>query len=189
MSWFQPSAALPDRCGSHCPAKDNCPYYIGNDSMSNFPGEGKVEPLCVYNAGGDVVDHQSVHIQYENGIVCNFLMNFNAGGDRSGRNLHIVGTRGRLWGNEAELAVMTHDMATDQVTRHPFERENTAHSGGNRIHAEEFLRLVAGETTSPVAGVYDAYLSAMLCFAADRARLERRLVGIRYPLEKEMELV
>lgn len=185
---FQPNGSLPDLCDDTCPIADRCPYFCGRKKMT-FPGTGKVKNQCVYNSGADVADHQSVQVAYENGVICNFMMNFNTEGHRSGRNLHIVGTRGRLWGRESGTCVKHHDLATDTITEHTFDRDNSAHAGGNRRHAEEFLKLVAGISAEPVASAYDAYLSAMLCFAADRSRIEGRQVMLRYPGPRRIEIV
>lgn len=185
---LQPNGSLPDQCDENCPISDRCPYFCGRKKMQ-FPGAGKVQNVCVYNSGADVADHQSVQLAYENGVICNFMMNFNCEGHRSGRNLHIVGTRGRLWGRESGTSVMSHDLATDTITENAFEKDNSAHAGGNRRHAEEFLRLAAGLSAKPVASAYDAYLSAMVCFAADRSLIEGRQVGFRYPHKTAIELV
>lgn len=185
---FRPNGFLPDKCNENCPIADRCIYYRGRDRMKGFPGAGKVEDICVYNSGADVADHQSVQIYYENRVVCNFMLNFNADEERSGRNLHIVGTRGRIWGNEHDKTVMSHDLQSGEVTENPLTIDPSPHAGGNRKHAEEFLQLAAGAVNKPVASDYDAFLSAMLCFGADRSRIEGRQVGFRYPRLKDIEL-
>lgn len=184
---FHSHDLLPDHCDDTCELSKRCVYFCDRDNMK-FPGAGKVEETCIYNSGADVVDHQSVQIYYENGVVCNFMLNFHTSGDRSGRNIHIVGTRGRIWGRESAAHVWSHDMETDEATRHSFTKDSSGHGGGNRTHAEEFLRLAAGHSTKPVVSTYDAYLSSMLCFAADRSRLEQRQVRFRYLRSRKIEL-
>lgn len=186
---FRPNTFLPMKCDAQCPIAAKCIYYCGRKEM-DFGGDKKVEKVCVYNSGADVADHQSVQISYQNRVVANFMLNFNTANDRSGRNLHIVGTHGRIWGHEVGKVVMVHDLETDKITEHPLPviDPSGGHGGGDRPHAEEFLSLAAGKTTRPVASDYDAYLSAMLCFAADLSREERRQVGIRYPALREIAL-
>lgn len=156
--------------------------------MKGFPGEGKVEDICLYNSGADVADHQSVQIQYENGVVCNFMLNFNTDEVRSGRNLRVIGTRGRIWGNEHDKHLTSHDLESGKVTERPLTIDDSPHGGGNRLHAEEFLNLAAGLAEKPVASDYDAFVSAMICFAADRSRAETRQVAFHYPGLKDIEL-
>lgn len=186
---FEANASLPDQCTAECPASDTCHYFCGRDHLKGFQGSKKVENVCIYNSGADVVDHQSVQIAYENGVVCNFLLSFNTDGDRSARNLHVIGTRGRLWGNMAHKVVYAHDVVRNAMTEHPLTVDDSGHGGSNRTHALEFLRLAAGLSSEPVASAHDAYLSAMLCFAADRSRVERRQVRLRYPSLRGIEMV
>lgn len=186
-SIFRANGFLPDKCDANCPMSDRCVYLRERDNMK-FRGGGKVDDVCIYNSGADVIDHQSVQVYYENDVICNFMLNFNTDGERSGRNLHVVGTRGRVWGRESGAVVMSHDLATNEVTEHPLVKDDSPHAGGNRRHAEEFLRLAAGSASEPVASAYDAYLSAMLCFAADRSRVEGRQVMLEYPHRRRIEL-
>lgn len=185
---FTPNGNLPDQCDAKCPLSQDCPYFSENDRVIGFQGAKKVENVCVYNSGADVADHQSVQIHYQNGVVCNFMLNFNTDGERSNRNLHVIGTRGRIWGNHAHKSVMSHDLASDEFTEHPLTVDSSGHGGGNLTHALEFLRLVSGENTQPVATAYDAYLSAMMCFAADRSRSEGRQVAFRYPAARRVAI-
>ncbi|MCA1810310.1 MAG: Gfo/Idh/MocA family oxidoreductase, partial [Lentisphaerae bacterium] len=184
---FQSNPTLPDRCGEHCPAHASCPYYIGRREMAE-PLKAKLEPLCVYNSGADVMDHQSVQIVYANGTICNFVMNFHTSGERSSRNLHIIGTRGRIWGNMGANQLWSQDLSGAGETAHPIMTDGSGHGGGNRNHALAFLRLAAGGEVDSVATAYDAYLSAMLCFAADRSCRDVRQVSLRYPHTRHIEI-
>ncbi len=186
---FRPNTFLPEKCNDKCPISDSCVYFLGNDAMVNNIGSLKMDECCIYNSRKDIADHQSVQIQYENGVVCNFMLNFNTAGHHSGKNLHIVGTRGRIWGNIHDKEVISHNMETGKVTEHTLEVNNSPHGGGNILHAEEFLRLAAGTQEKPMSSEYDAFVSAMICFAADRSRAEKRQVSIQYPGFKDIELV
>lgn len=184
---FRPNSFLPDKCDEKCPISDRCVYYVGSDAMKG--SAGKIDECCIYNSLKDIADHQSVQIQYENGVVCNFMLTFNTDEVRAGKNLHIIGTRGRIWGNAHDKHVMSHNLETGEVAEHHLTLNKSPHAGGNRLHAEEFLRLAAGIAKKPKASEYDAFVSAMLCFAADRSRAETRQVGFHYPGFKDIELV
>lgn len=185
---FRPNTFLPEKCDDKCPISDRCVYFLGNKEMGSNIGSAKMDDCCIYNSRKDIADHQSVQIQYENGIVCNFMLNFNTADHHSGKNLHIVGTRGRIWGNVHDKQVMSHNMETGKITEHTLEVNSSPHGGGNLLHAREFMRLAAGTQDKPMSSEYDAFVSAMLCFAADRSRAESRQVNLHYPGFKDIEL-
>ena len=48
---------------------------------------------CIYNIDKDVLDVQTLNIEYESGALASFVLNFHAMGPRAERNFHAVGTR------------------------------------------------------------------------------------------------
>jgi predicted dehydrogenase len=183
---FRGNATLPDTCES-CPAGEKCLYYMqptrssqedeGEEVLGKFIRE---DNCCIYNSDKDTVDTQSVMIRYENGAMANFMLNFNCMGPRSGRNLHLIGTRGRIWGNHAEEKVFHHDNACD--TTHDYETagDGTGHGGGDRLHALTLLEMMKNPEFRPAANATMGYLSAMMCLATDVSRRENRFVRFRY---------
>jgi predicted dehydrogenase len=68
---------------------------------------------CVYACDNDVVDHQVVNMQFEDGATATFTMTgFNRKRDRETR---IFGTRGELTGNGRVIEV--YDFLTDSTER------------------------------------------------------------------------
>ncbi len=190
---FGGNPLLPDRCGE-CAADNRCNYRevpVASEDVANQAHGHRLRDAdrCIYNTGTDSVDHQGVQVLYENGVVANFLMNFNCSGPRSERNLHIVGSRGRIWGNLIENVVYSHDNDTGQTRKHSCESDGSGHGGGDRRHALSFVACVADPDAHPVADAYDGYLSAMTCFAADQSMAEARQVGLHYAADDLIEIV
>ncbi|MEG0271057.1 MAG: Gfo/Idh/MocA family oxidoreductase, partial [Clostridia bacterium] len=111
---------VPMRCTDGCPVKDTCPYnaerfYLQRLKEAEFDWPVNVvisEPseelllkalregpygCCVYHCDNDVVDHQVVNVEFEDGLTLNFTMcAFTAHG---GRTLRVMGTHGELTGD------------------------------------------------------------------------------------------
>ncbi len=194
------------RCLVDCEIEAECPYsarkiYLeqGRWGMYAFePIEHIEEPTdedrerslredspfgrCVYRCDNDVMDHQSVIIEFENGATASHDMI--TGTARPGRSVHI-------WGTEGEIQGFMEDGAF--VVRHPDPREgheyseeqvdldvsNNMHGGGDMRLAEDFVRAVRGEERSiSSTDVLDSVYGHLIAFAADDAMLERRVVEI-----------
>ncbi len=74
------------------------------------------------------------------------------------------------------------------MNEHRLVLDGSGHGGGDRAHALNFLRLISDKCCEPIASVFDGYLSAMMCFAADRSMAEGRRVPLRYPAKDTIEI-
>jgi len=179
---FQPNPALPDHCFD-CPVKQSCMYAetkpIDAPDMAN---------ACIFNIESDVVDHQSVQIAYENGVVANFLMNFNAGHKSSSRSISIVGVKGRIWGRLDANQLYHLDYMSGKLSEYNFTNVHSGHHGGDVRHVESFLRSITGDASKDTSNAYDGYLSAMMCFAANRSMAEHKQIHFIYPGNDEILL-
>lgn len=191
---LEPNPSLPALCRD-CGLAPACPYSAAerlkeatSDAFDReaLPGHTEFD-RCIYRCGGDGYDHQSVQILYENGVIANFILNFHTFGPRSGRNLNIIGTHGSVWGNYRFPEVYSQVGTADPV-RHAAPNDGSGHEGGDRSHHAAFFDMLTGPDVLPRATVYDGYLSAMVCFAADRSVIERRQVQLRYPAGLEIEI-
>ena len=189
---FSPNPAVPDSCPT-CGSTDQCIYHQADQAERDAAEQDmdqymKEHRTCIFNAPSDSMDHQSVQLLYRNGVVANFLMNFNTEGPRSGRNLAIIGTRGMLWGNYREPVVFQHDNLSTETIEHRFAMDDSGHGGGDRFHCFNFYRDVFGDDKAPVAGPYEGYLSAMMCIGADRSVHLGRQVNFTYPATRAIEI-
>ena len=194
-------AGAATRC-VECPFDPQCPYsaikiYVGRttrgykgwpvdvvspDSTSAGIWKALVSGpygRCVYECDNDVVDHQVVNMEFEGGPTAAFTMTaFNAGG---GRKTRIFGTRGELYGEESKLE--HYDFLRDQKheidTTSPDSDGLGGHGGGDGRLMECFIQAVAAGDPSPILSGPDATLeSHRMVFAAERSRLEGRVVTL-----------
>ena len=184
---FNPNPSLPDRCDD-CGQAKTCRYY-GAPAVEKADERDEAlmhryvrseSDRCIYNIDKDGVDNQSAAIEYENGSIANLMMTFNAAGPRSGRNLHAVGLKGRVWGNLADKVVYHYDNQTDKVTEHDASGDGTGHGGGDRIHALQLVKMMEDPKYRPAQDASAGYLSAVMCFASDLSRVERRRIDLTY---------
>jgi predicted dehydrogenase len=204
LKHFRPENKPPratDRCMS-CPlADEECCYsakkfYLSsfekdstgwpvNVLVSDFTKEAVIEALekgpygrCVYSCDNDVVDNQVVIMDFEDGITANFTMTaFTPGG----RQTKIMGTEGYLEGDEKTLRVFSfrderwhdYDFSTSTGT------VSDGHGGGDFGIMESFIdSLSKGNDAGIKTGPDETLRSHLMTFAAEKARLENRVVVI-----------
>ena len=183
---FRPNPALPLSC-DECGVSETCHYFkrptlsAHEDSaerdLQQFVRE---ESRCIYNIDKDVMDVQSITLQYESGAVATFMLNFHCMGERAGRNFHAVGQKGRIWGNLGENRVHLHDNLSDELSVFDTAGDGSGHGGGDRHHALELVRMMAEPDYRPEQNAYAGYLSAIMCFASDLSAREGRQINFRY---------
>ena len=131
---------------------------------------------CVYTCDNDVVDHQVVNMEFEDGCTVSFTMNaFNKGG----RAIHIYGTKGELIRESGAetLKLFSFDTRTWETIEVP--PSSSGHEGGDMGIMEDMTALMRGETPSnSVCEVRTSYENHIIGFAAEQARLEKRVVSL-----------
>ena len=203
----KPSGA-PKRCIDGCPHKEVCPYnsvklYLDDKENTWFRTAATKAPAfsnatdaeveralressygyCVYDSDNDVVDHQTVNMEFEDGVIATFTMSaFNKGG----RKINVMGTRGELCG----------DMESGNIEIYTFEDKNTelvgcldivggdnlmqgGHGGGDRGFITELIDLISrGQTTVSYASPLVAAKNHVAVFAAEESRLNGAVVNV-----------
>ena len=188
------------RCTDGCKAKENCPYdaekiYItdpengvahGNPgwyvNVPVAPFTPTVENVrkaletgpygrCVFHCDNDVVDHQVVNMEFEDGATAHLTMT--AFSHHSYRYLQIMGT----------LGVIEGDMRDHIIKLTPFGGETleidtqvecaiAGHGGGDIVMFEDLLDYVSGdEKALSLTSIGKSLDSHLVCFAAERSRV------------------
>lgn len=193
LSHFHPEHApdgAPQRCTDGCPAEETCPYeakrlYM-NEQWTGWPVHaitddmspaGRMNALrtgpygrCVYTAGSDVVDHQIVSLEREDGSTTVLVMHGHSA--EESRTMRYDGTRGTLrarFGHAQSIEVTEH--RSGDTTSYPIGAATGGHGGGDR-------GLIGGVVDAIRAGgggltrAEDALESHLLAFAAETARLD-----------------
>lgn len=154
------------RCMDGCGIKDSCPYdaekiYLTNQKTGLLQGKRwwpvnilNINPTpenirqalkegdygrCVYFAGNNVVDHQVVNVELEDGITINFTMS--AFTSRGGRTLKVMGTLGDIEADMEENTIRVGVFGEDAYTVdvNSLAEDFSGHGGGDFRMVEELL--------------------------------------------------
>lgn len=188
-----------DRCTNDCPAADTCEFYapryyldmaksgVGYAGPSNLPltisndssYEGRLQALkngpygrCVYHCDNDVVDHQVVNLEYNNGALATLIMHGHS--HEEGRTMRYDGTKGTLRGTflhdkPHELIVYDHLQNKEEQIELPAVGEG-GHGGGDGALFAAFVQALARSEPSVLASARNSLESHVLAFAAEQAR-------------------
>jgi predicted dehydrogenase len=128
--------------------------------------------LCVYHANNDVVDHQVVNMEFEDGATVSFTMNaFN----RGGRRIHLYGTKGELEGRMSGETITVYtfeDKQTREIpVRSPDETIVSGHGGGDSGIVYELYDYLGDNYTGYTAADIDISVkNHLIGFAAEKSR-------------------
>lgn len=198
------------RCLVDCPIEETCEYsarkiYLNHPNRWSFyvweelehidkpTIEQKIESLkttnphgrCVWKCDNDVVDHQSIVIEFEDG--CTATHNMIGGASRPSRSIHLIGTHGEIQGVlEDSKYVVRH---IDSRPGHEYSEEIVdlrivgdmhgafgGHGGGDLRLVKDFCRTLRGEEPSiSCTTIEDSISGHLIGFRADRSLELRRL--------------
>jgi predicted dehydrogenase len=209
LSIFRRENAPPgsgERCLVDCQIEASCKYsakknyidftfwdFYAWDSIEHLPNptrEDKLESLrtnnpfgrCVWRCDNDVVDHQSVIIEFENGSVANHqLIGATPKGDR---RLHLVGTEGEIFGNMKEgiFTVRTPQFRNGCTFHDQIYNVNLTgdmHGGGDLRLVGDFVQVLLGGAPSiSTTDLFDSVNSHLIAYAADAAMLGKQTVPV-----------
>ena len=180
-----------------CAVAEKCPYnavrfYLdefrenGDDWPQNVaafePTEEKLmEALrtgpygrCVYRCDNDVVDHQVVNLEMEDGATANFTMTaFTAHG---GRTIRIGGTMGEINADMKKniIRVMRYGQEDEVIDVRTLTSDFSGHGGGDARLLREFIDLVRGEigVSKTMTSIERSVESHLVALAAEQSRRE-----------------
>ncbi len=205
------------RCLLDCAIEPECifsarKHYLDLDDRRNFyvwdglhtPGEPTLEEKaaylatdspygrCVWKCDTQVVDHQSVVVDFEDGSTATH--NMVGGAARPLRSIHLVGTRGEIQGTfeDNRFVVRRIDPRSSGGQTWEYTEElvdlsvgdhasctSDHHGGGDLRLVEDFLRVVRGEAPSiSTTSLDDSVVGHLIGFTADRAMAERRVIDL-----------
>jgi len=196
------------RCMVDCQVEENCPYscknlYIDHNAFphliwDNINGkdyldvtmEEKVESLktdnphgrCAYKVESDLIDQQSVMIKFENNTTANF--NLVGGVPKSGRRIHIIGTKGEIEGylKEKEFTLRKYNVHALKIETELIkitEEISDPHGGGDMRIVEDFIRTLRDEEKSISSTTIEDSINGHLCgLGAERSRKEGTIIQL-----------
>lgn len=195
-------------CMKDCPHVDTCVYstkrlYIDHPDRWAFYVWDKLEHIenptiedkialmksdspyarCVYKCDNDVVDHQSVLVSFESGATGTH--NMVGGSSQSLRKIHIIGTKGEIFGNfeESKYTVLKINPSPD-AHNEEYDVEEVdlkitgdmvgvfgGHGGGDERLSEDFVKFIRGEEPSlACTSIFDSMAGHMSVYCADKSR-------------------
>ncbi|MFL7810340.1 MAG: Gfo/Idh/MocA family protein [Anaerolineae bacterium] len=215
---FQPDKAPPGagtRCLVDCPIEAECLYsarkhHIDHPHRWSFyvweslehvaepTIEDKIRSLetdnpygrCVWKCDMDVVDHQSVVVEFADGSTATH--NMVGGSSRPSRAIHLLGTDGEIQGVfEDQRYVIRH---IDTRPGHEYSEEMVdltvggdmhgafgGHGGGDMRLVADWLQVMRGQAPSiSTTDLEDSIAGHLIGFCADRAMDEHRVVDVTY---------
>ena len=195
-------------CMKDCPLVDTCVYstkrlYIDHpdrwafyvwdalEGKKNVTIEDKIALMksdspyarCIYKCDNNVVDHQSVLINFESGATGTH--NMVGGSAEPRREIHIIGTKGEIFGNfeESKFTVLKIDPSPDAHNEECDVEEVDlrvtgdmvgaygGHGGGDERLAADFVKFIKGEKPSlACTSIFDSVAGHLSVYLADKSR-------------------
>ena len=164
--------------------------YLYVDQREDYSDKAKMEILkkspygrCVYYCDNDVVDHQIVNIEFENGATANLTMH--GFSDKEGRTLRIDGTKATLIGEffDAYKKITIYDHFTGEkevIMDEKLSLSTTEHGGGDRFLIDAFINsLIDPNKKQPLTNARTVLESHLMAFAAHESRLNNRVIDMK----------
>ena len=196
-----------DRCYDGCPYIDTCPYsaktiYVERKDLGNWlrssvtrchemtDDETVIEALantqygkCVFKCdNNNVVDHQTVNMEFEDDVTATFTMSaFNLGG----RRIRIMGTKGTLEADAWDKEITLENLLTQ--TKEKINVNDmvlgdsilSGHGGGDSGIMSSLYDLLCGEVSyDELSNISISVKNHTTVFAAEKSRLEGRVVEL-----------
>ncbi len=216
LSYFKAENApegAPDFCIDGCPIQDTCHYYAPHVYLDIFkttsefshaatqksdPTEDDIKKAlrdtnygrCVFKCDNDVVDHQTVNLEFEGGETVSFNMSaFNKGG----RKIQVMGTDGEAYANMDDETIRYFNYATrrhENLSVSEFvadETQDGGHGGGDEGIIIALLKWLDGDfSDKAVCTIDETYQNHLISFAAEKSRVEGTVIDLN-EYKKELE--
>lgn len=125
---------------------------------------------CVFRADNDVVDHQTVSVEFENGVVASFSLNgFSLLWERT---LSLHGTEGELLSKDFSGRLELRTYQPGRVRRERIRYHGIIHGGGDEAILLAFAEALRRGTPpgQVLTSLQNTLESHLLCFAAEASR-------------------
>ncbi|MFX1568053.1 MAG: Gfo/Idh/MocA family protein [Promethearchaeota archaeon] len=164
-------------------------YYLYTGQKEDYSDEKKMKILkrspygrCVYQCDNDVVDHQVVNIEFENGVTANLTMH--GFSEQEGRTLRIDGTKATLIGefhvSGEKILVYDHFSGKEKlIYKKKLTRESGEYGVGDFGLIDAYIdSLISKTKTQPLTNARETLESHLMAFAANESRLKGIIVNM-----------
>lgn len=181
----------PERCTDGCPQAETCLYQAPRFYLTDpehwvkkilrkvvaleATDEAVMEALktgpygrCVYRCDNDVVDHQSVILQFDGGATATFTMSaFTEGG----RTIELMGTRAQARGDMEGNRIEVYDFRSGERREIRIDAPEEGHGGGDEGIVRDFCAVLRGEHRPPHVSTIEVSIeSHLMALAAEESR-------------------
>jgi len=195
------------RCLVDCPIEAECEYsakkiyidapdrwgfyvWASLEANKNITLNDKIDSLktgnphgrCIWKCDNNVVDHQSVLIEFEDGTTVTH--NMIGGTSKPGRKLHIIGSEGEIqgWMEEGKFVIRKFLRGSGcgySEENIDVETNGDMHGGGDMHLVEDFVKFVRGDAPSiSTTNIEDSITGHILGFKADEAMDYHRVITL-----------
>lgn len=132
---------------------------------------------CVFRANNNVVDHQSLSIEFEDGVTCAYsLSGFSLVWERE---LNFHGSKGEIHSRDFSGSLETRTFNPARVHRERVRYHGILHGGGDRMLLLDFAEAVKKGSARGLLIAADTCLAShLLGFASEKARVEGTVVDM-----------
>ncbi len=136
--------------------------------------------LCVFHANNDVVDQQTVNMEFEGGVTATLSMNaFNKGG----RYIRLFGTKGELYANFADPEITVYTFQNKEKKGYPIPQIDesivSGHGGGDSGLVMELFDYLSGDYKGySAADIEISVKNHLIGFAAEKSRRDGTVESI-----------
>lgn len=169
-----------------------------NVEHEDYSDKAKLEILkdspygrCVYHCDNDVVDHQLVNIEFENGVTANLCMH--GFSEKEGRTIRIDGTKATLFGDFSmsgeKIWICDHLTGEEKlIYEQKLSLRMASHGGGDENFIDSFLQTLRSRKAEPLTSARASLESHLMAFAAENSRLNESVINM-IEFKKSLELI
>lgn len=189
-----------DRCLNNCKCKEDCPYdaekiyvtdkvtgikngiwkwpcnaVVNNPTVDTIYEALKTGPYgrCVYRCDNNVVDHQVVIMEFENGVTANFTMSAFTTSD--GRQIKVMGTLGDIIGNidTGKIYITPFGKETKEINVKSIVGTIDSHADGDHNMIKNLIKTLSSESNikNTLTSIDASVHSHVMALAAEHSRL------------------
>ncbi|VAW37510.1 Oxidoreductase family protein [hydrothermal vent metagenome] len=192
LKHYRPENAPPGataRCTDDCPVAEECPFdarplylNMNNDTFlvraltHDLSLEGRQHALetgpygrCVYYCDNDVVDNQTVSMEFESGATVTLIMHGHS--HEEGRTMRYDGTRATLRGKFTfgGYHIAIHDHKSGRIEKIDIPLADSGHGGGDAGIMRNFVGAIRGDEKA-MTTARESLESHLMAFAAEESR-------------------
>ena len=137
---------------------------------------------CVYHCDNNQPDHMMVGIEFENGVTANLTVHGHSAFE--GRSIRVDGTKATLIGDflHSGEKLWLYDKLSGKkeiiYSAKLFAHGATGHGGGDWALMDAFIQLLRKNIANPLTSARASLESHIMAFAAEKSRLEEKVINM-----------